>query len=1307
MKTTWNISRVRRHPLCAGRRCNNRREGLGRRTVSTFMCVFALCCLSSSTLAYDLMIISPAEFLDALSPLADHKRATGITTTLMSLETIQRNYRDREGIPFVDEAERIKYAIYCAFRDYHISYVMLVGDCNVFPVRYTRGHLDDYSPDETSGIVETIYEPSDLYYADVATSDGEFDAWESDTPPNGLFGEIYRDGINWDDINYHPDVMLARVPASNVEQVQNYVAKVIRYERTAASGTWFTNLMLSVQAEPDWDPLETTEGIANSLASKGFGPIRYYDTNIPPSEIPSGVITNGHPSRGTLRAAFQRGIGFSYHHGHGGLQKWNGSFDVANVTRLTNHWALPVIHCISCETARYCPYVPYNLYLGKDGASHGPALRDTIGDEIFPEPAPIQCDTNGVIQYNRALTIGEQFIVGSEAGAIAYWGCVNTGERPGQRLGYYFFDAYTNGITLGRMWLHAVDEYYDEYDLSRYHHGTDGGEHEMWEFHTPERFHLFGDPSLRVGGLHPPLTDTTPPTTWGNDPGAWASNPFDFHLYATDEDSGVHHTFLRLPGGSWQECSELHFATESGSVGVFTAQYYSVDFMGNQETVKTSVITVDGISPLRPTVTLTGAAPMIVGFDFGGPVTVSFSSSDNESGLRGHDYLLERGASYYGEVHYRVEDWSGVSGNGSVTIHEPGWWKLVVWAVDEVGNRSEFVDVQFRSGFVPVWPAGVWRLWELADVLVGPCVLAVPLEYPFPFPPTAVSFYYRVLGQPDWVLISEDQKAGDGWAAAWQTAAVPDGLYDLQAVAFRPLPTPSHVAESSDTFALPLSRCAVRNLSEMTNSFLLWADPRTADRGEAVLHRLRFVNRWQQTFHHLEAQVPLAIGQQIDRNSVVLMDGGAMDSEGVAHWTREYILPGQIWEVRLLAKAKQSVPSFQPVEIQAYLSADEISILTSDDPATSVHGDACHFVVAATGGSVSGHVLSSYHGETLAGAVVSMTQSGSVTTDPSGAFEFTNVLAGSYTLSAQYPPGFNPATPASVTVDGNAVTADLVLEPADITAPIAWLNELPEYYAEGDITLFKGGASDGRNGVGVHHVDISVRRYRDGKYWHDKGWMSGEQLFRAQGAESWTVDLSGMDYDADSGYQFAIYATDAAGNTARTEFDSPPPTPTNLKATSEALPPPNEAKRGVRFSWEPVAGAGYLLEVSEGPSFGNPEAQKYLGTNTFFLTKPLTGRGPYFWRVYAQAGINVFSRGSPPFPLALPDTWARLWISEERKQPALLWLNSFTGFSMQTTEGLIPPEWTVVPASPIVTGDWYRLPVTMHGNRSYYRLYKH
>ena len=63
--------------------------------------------------------------------------------------------------------------------------------------------------------------PSDLYYSDLATSDGQFEDWNGQKQGfhAGYFGEVRgeknkHDPINYDHIDYRPDIAVGRWPVS-------------------------------------------------------------------------------------------------------------------------------------------------------------------------------------------------------------------------------------------------------------------------------------------------------------------------------------------------------------------------------------------------------------------------------------------------------------------------------------------------------------------------------------------------------------------------------------------------------------------------------------------------------------------------------------------------------------------------------------------------------------------------------------------------------------------------------------------------------------------------------------------------------------------------------------------------------------------------------------------------------------------------------------------------------------------------------------------------------------------------------------
>ena len=85
----------------------------------------------SSPVIYDLLIIAPKKYTDALQPLIVHKNRVGIKTNLVALNDVyeQMFWHGR------DKQEKIKYFIKTAKDEWEITYVMLVGDFQTIPIR--------------------------------------------------------------------------------------------------------------------------------------------------------------------------------------------------------------------------------------------------------------------------------------------------------------------------------------------------------------------------------------------------------------------------------------------------------------------------------------------------------------------------------------------------------------------------------------------------------------------------------------------------------------------------------------------------------------------------------------------------------------------------------------------------------------------------------------------------------------------------------------------------------------------------------------------------------------------------------------------------------------------------------------------------------------------------------------------------------------------------------------------------------------------------------------------------------------------
>lgn len=179
--------------------------------------------------SYDMVIIAPNSFSNALQPLIQHKNDHDVSCFLQTTETIYSEHNGR------DDAESIKLFIKDAIETYGVQYVLLAGGHKgqffkwYVPVRIV--HLAD-------GARYTEY-VSDFYYADVYRNNGsEFEDWNSNG--DNVIAEWGKDTFD-----LIPDVYVGRLPCRNVGEVETIVDKIIGYENTASGQSWFNNFIVA------------------------------------------------------------------------------------------------------------------------------------------------------------------------------------------------------------------------------------------------------------------------------------------------------------------------------------------------------------------------------------------------------------------------------------------------------------------------------------------------------------------------------------------------------------------------------------------------------------------------------------------------------------------------------------------------------------------------------------------------------------------------------------------------------------------------------------------------------------------------------------------------------------------------------------------------------------------------------------------------------------------------------------------------------------------------------------------------------
>lgn len=156
------------------------------------------------------LVITNNALKSSFEPLLKSKISHGMIPYITTTEEIMQRYSHLNA----DSLYKIKACIQDYYMNRGVGYVLLGGDCNIIPVRYC--HCEDTSLSK----VNSYDVPTDLYYACV---DNDNLSWDSNN--NGIHGEFSDTGID-----IQPDVFISRLPASNADEVSNYINKRLLYE---------------------------------------------------------------------------------------------------------------------------------------------------------------------------------------------------------------------------------------------------------------------------------------------------------------------------------------------------------------------------------------------------------------------------------------------------------------------------------------------------------------------------------------------------------------------------------------------------------------------------------------------------------------------------------------------------------------------------------------------------------------------------------------------------------------------------------------------------------------------------------------------------------------------------------------------------------------------------------------------------------------------------------------------------------------------------------------------------------------------
>ncbi len=429
------------------------------------------------------VVLAPQAFHPALADFIVHKQKQ-LPTELVSLEKVLEDQRSNGS----DDPERVKRYLFERWQSDRIGYVLLVGDADVFPVRYMV--LDRVTP----AAFDYAFYPSDLYYSDLAKPDGRFDDWNAqrDDFHAGYFGEVRgeknkRDPINFDQIDYRPDVAVGRWPVSTLDEVKIVTQKTIAFETGLRDRQRASLKSVSLIAVGGWvDSRGLMDRLAGRFPKEWTIEKRYYSDRARNDQTPP-------PNEKQVVSLLNSGQRLVFHAGHGQDHAWEQCLSPAGVAQLKNSDRLPVIFSAGCSTARLATLPPYEPYLDVDGHEH----KGTNFGEVFDGPPP----PPAVYQKGRfnPTGLGEQLLRRGPNGAVAYIGC-NTGSQPcGLTLldGFSTTFAQTPQARLGDCWAGAITHYHENERLAKL--VPDNGWYPPSIFFQGMKFMLFGDPTLPVG----------------------------------------------------------------------------------------------------------------------------------------------------------------------------------------------------------------------------------------------------------------------------------------------------------------------------------------------------------------------------------------------------------------------------------------------------------------------------------------------------------------------------------------------------------------------------------------------------------------------------------------------------------------------------------------------------------------------------------------------------------------------------------------------------------------------------------------
>jgi hypothetical protein len=240
----------------------------------------------------ELLVICHDPWLPHMQPYVEHKRAAGITTTIVPVSAVGNDAAD------------IKTYVQQVYNTSNLSFLLLVGDAeHVSPGWFQHGQ-------------------------ELAASDPEYSLLAGD--------------------DSYPDIIVGRFSARGPQDVLTQVERTVTYERLPATEQdWFWR---GIGAGSEQGPGDDDEMDYEHILIIRQWLLDYGYTHVDGFEDPMDVDMD------LVRAAFNEGRGIFNFCGHGGPGGFGGGgfgWGMSDVDSMTNVHKLPFITCVACSTGDF------------------------------------------------------------------------------------------------------------------------------------------------------------------------------------------------------------------------------------------------------------------------------------------------------------------------------------------------------------------------------------------------------------------------------------------------------------------------------------------------------------------------------------------------------------------------------------------------------------------------------------------------------------------------------------------------------------------------------------------------------------------------------------------------------------------------------------------------------------------------------------------------------------------------------------------------------------------------------------------